>query len=306
MKLSRFATAASVVLALSFAATSGILMFTDSSQADAEPPGDGGPPIVAAARGRVEIEGGLSRILATRDGQVQDVLVAEGQRVAAGEVLARLDARDAEFAAAAAEAGLQEAKARQAALESRRAVQARLLERLRRAAKEQAISPQALDEAEAAMAALTGELRSAEAAVALAAARRDGARYERERRQIRSALPGRVARRSVKPGDVVSANALTEMFVIIPDAPLVVRAEIQENFVRQVKPGMTAEIVSESDERTSTPGKVIRVGAFLDNRRSGESATERVDVRVAESILRIDAPDAFLIGQRVYVRFRSP
>ncbi|POR46531.1 HlyD family secretion protein [Bosea psychrotolerans] len=305
MKLSRFAAAASVALVLSFATAAGILMLTDSSQADADPQ-DGGSPIVAAARGRIEVEGGLSRILATRDGLIQEVLAVEGQHVEAGDVLAKLASRDAEFVAAAAEAGLKEAAARQAALETRRVVQARLLERIRRAAKEQAVSPQALDEAEAAMATLTGELRSAEAAVALAAAKRDGGLYELERRQVRAALPGRVARRSVKPGDVVSAAALTEMFVVIPDAPLVVRAEIQENFVRQVKPGMTAEIVSESDERTSSPGKVIRVSAFLDNRRSGESATERADVRVAETILRIDAPEAFLIGQRVYVRFRNP
>lgn len=305
MKLSRLSTVAPVIFVLSFSATAGILMLTDSSQADVEPQ-DGGSPIVAAARGRVEIEGGLSRILATRDGLLQEVLVVEGQRVEAGDVLAKLVSRDAEFVAAAAEAGLNEAKARQAALETRRVMQARLLERTRRAAKEQAVSPQSLDEAEAAMATLTGDLRSAEAAVALAAARQDGALYELERRQVRAPLSGRIARRSVKAGDVVSAAALTEMFILIPDAPLVVRAEIQENFIRQVKPGMAAEIVSETDERTSTAGKVIRVGAFLDNRRSGESATERVDVRVAESILQLDAPDAFLIGQRVYVRFRNP
>lgn len=305
MKLSRFATLALVALALILSATTGVLLLSGSSQADVEPQAEG-VPVVAAARGRVDIEGGLSRIVATRDGQIQEVLVAEGQRVEAGDVLAKLVSRDAEFVAAAAEAALKEAKSRQAALESRRGMQARLLERMRRAAKEQAISPQALDEAQAAMAALTGDLGSAEAAVALATAKRDGALYELERRQIRAPLSGRVARRSVKMGDVVSATVPTEMFVVIPDAPLIVRAEIQENFVRLVKPGMVAEIVSENDERMSAPGKVLRVGAFLDNRRSGESATERADVRVAESVLQIDNPDAFLIGQRVYVRFRNP
>jgi len=305
MKPSRLATVAAMALALALAATMGILMLTDSSQADVEPQAEGAP-LIAAARGRVEIEGGLSRVLATRDGQVQQVLAQEGQRVEAGDVLAKLVSRDAEFMVAAAEAGLKEAQARQAALESRRATQARLLERMRRAAKEQAVSPQALDEAEAATAALMGDQKSAEAAVAVAAARRDGARYELERRLIRAPLSGRVARRSVKAGDALSATASTEMFVVIPDAPLIVRAEIQENFVRLVKPGMTAEIVSESDERLSAQGKVLRVGAFLDNRRSGEGATERADVRVAESILQIDTPEAFLIGQRVYVRFLNP
>lgn len=305
MKLTRFATVAPLVLALAFGATTGILVLTDSSQADVEPASEG-TPVIAAARGRVEVEGGLSRILATRDGEVAEVLVAEGDQVAAGAVLARLVARDAVFALAAAEATLDEAKARRASLETRRAMQQRGLDRMRRAAREQAVSAQALDEAEAAMAALTGEFRSAEAALALAGARRDAAAYERERREIRAPLAGRVARRAVKPGDTVSAAAATEMFVVIPDAPLIVRAEIQEGFVRLVKPGMAAEIVAESDERTSAPGRVLRVGSYLDNRRAAEGATERADVRVADGVLAIERPEAFLIGQRVYVRFRTP
>lgn len=98
---------------------------------------------------------------------------------------------------------------------------------------------------------------------------------------------------------------MTDLFVIIPDTPRIVRAEIQENFVRLVKPGMVADIVFESDERIGTAGKVVRVGRFLDARRTGESGTERADVRVAESILEIESPEALLIG-RVHVRFRNP
>ena len=305
MKLPPLATAASVALALAVAAA-GIVMLTDSSQADAETQPAVLAPVIAAARGRVDVDGGLSRVVAMRDGLVQEVLASEGQHVEAGQVLARLDAEASEFSAAAAEAALQEAQARRGALEARKAVQMRLLDRLHRAAKEQAVSPQAVDEAEAAMATLTGEWRSAVAMTALATAKRDAARYEVERRQVRAALPGRVARRSVKPGDAVSATAMTELFVIIPDTPRIVRAEIQENFVRLVKPGMVADIVSESDDRIGTAGRVVRIGSFLDARRTGESGTERADVRVAESILEIESPEALLIGQRVYVRFRNP
>lgn len=304
MKLARFATVAPVVLALTFSATTGVLMLTDSSQADVEPPA--APRVIAAARGRIEIEGGLSRILATLDGQIESVLVEEGQRVDAGAVLAKLVSRDAAFLAAAAEAALNEARARLAAFEGRQATQTRLLARMRRAAKEQAVSAQALDEAEAAMLMLMGDLKSAEAAVALATAKRDGAVYDLERRQIRAPLAGRVSRRSVKVGDIVSAANQTEMFVVIPDAPLIVRAEIQESLVRLVKPGMPAEIVAENDERISGEGRIVRVSASLDARRSGDVATERADVRVAEGIVQIDRPEAFLLGQRVYVRFRNP
>lgn len=263
-------------------------------------------PVIAAARGRVEVEGGLSRILAARDGIVRDVRVTEGQQVKAGEVLAVLDERAADFAVQAAVAEQGEADARFAAARARRDGQARQVERLRRAAKAQAITPQALDEAEAALAAATADTRMAEAALAAATTRLGIARFELDQRQIRSALDGQVVRRAVKRGDTVSAAALTEMFVIMPDAPLVVRAEIQEQFVRQISAGLEAEIVSESDERVTTIGRVLRVGQFLDTRRSSENVAERVDVRVADCIVSLDAGGAFLVGQRVYVRFKRP
>lgn len=261
-------------------------------------------PVIAAARGRVEVEGGLSRILASRDGIVREVRVTEGQRVKAGEVLAVLDERAADFAVQAAVAEQSEAQARVLAAQTKRDSQARQVERLRRAAKAQAISPQALDEAEAAFAAAAAEANMSEAGAAVAAAKLENARFERDQRQVRAALDGQVVRRAVKRGDTVSAAALTELFVIMPDAPLVVRAEIQEQFVRQITAGLEAEIVSESDERVTTVGRVLRVGQFLDTRRSSENVAERVDVRVADCIVSLEASDAFLVGQRVYVRFK--
>lgn len=263
-------------------------------------------PVIAVARGRVEVDGGLSRVLAARDGIVREVRIKEGQQVKAGEVLAVLDERAADFAVQAALAEQGEAEARLSAAQARRDGQARQVERLRRAAKAQAIAPQALDEAESALAAATADVRLTEAAVAAATTKLGVTRFELDQRQIRAALDGEVVRRAVKRGDTVSAAALTEMFVIMPDAPLVVRAEIQEQFVRQITAGLEAEIVSESDERVTSVGRVLRVGQVLDTRRSNENVAERVDVRVADCIVSLDAKGAFLVGQRVYVRFNRP
>lgn len=278
------------------------LLGPDESQADPNLSAQSG--IVAAARGRVDVEGGLSRILASRDGIVREVRVSEGQRVAAGDLLAELDTRAAAIALRAAEAELAEAQARRTALDARRTAQLRQTERMRRAAKEQAISPQALDETEAALAALTADLRLGEAALAQATAKMETARYEMEQRQVRAPVAGIVARRNVKAGDVMSGAAMTEMFVLIPDAPLVVKAEIQEPFVRLLRPGMEAEITAESDDQSTGTGRLLRISPFLDTRRTAD-ATERVDVRVADGVLLIDAPNPFMIGQRVYLRFRQ-
>ncbi len=122
-----------------------------------------------------------------------EVRVSEGQRVAAGDLLAELDTRAAAIALRAAEAELAEAQARRTALDARRTAQLRQTERMRRAAKEQAISPQALDETEAALAALTADLRLGDAALAQATAKMETARYEMEQRQVRAPVAGIVA-----------------------------------------------------------------------------------------------------------------
>ncbi|WP_208948490.1 HlyD family efflux transporter periplasmic adaptor subunit [Segnochrobactrum spirostomi] len=262
--------------------------------------------VIAAARGRVEVEGGLSRILAAHDRIVREVRVAEGQQVKDGEVLAVLDERAADIAVQAAAAEQSEAQARLQAAQAKHDGLARQVDRLRRAAKAQAVTPQALDDAEAGLAGATADVRLAKAGAAVAAAKLASARLELDQRQIRAALDGEVVRRTVKPGDTISAAAMTELFVIMPNAPLVVRAEIQEQFVRQIKPGLEADIVSESDEHVTTVGRVLRMGQFLDTRRSSESVADRVDVRVADCIVSLKADGAFLVGQRVYVRFKRP
>ncbi len=260
--------------------------------------------IIAAARGYVDVEGGLSRVRTLRDGVVAEVVVLEGQAVKQGDVLGGLDRREADLAIRTAEAGLQQAKGQLEGLRAKVAAQARQVERLRRAAKGQAVSAQAVDEGETALAGLRAENAVAESAVSAAESRVETARYELTLRVFRAPVDGVVARRLVKPGDVVSAQALTELFTLIPNASRIVRAELQEQFVLLVHAGLEAEIISELDDRIRTIGKVIRVGRFLESRRSSESPGERVDVRTADCSISLPQDVPFLIGQRVSVRFK--
>src|SRR6478672_8113574 len=46
-------------------------------------------PYAAIANGKVDVEGGIIQIAARRGGIVRDVLVQEGDRVVAGQILAR-------------------------------------------------------------------------------------------------------------------------------------------------------------------------------------------------------------------------
>lgn len=65
----------------------------DAARGTAAPPRPGGTAAdyVAAAKGRIDIEGGLVKLAAKRDGLVGAVMVEEGDQVKAGQVLLVLD-----------------------------------------------------------------------------------------------------------------------------------------------------------------------------------------------------------------------
>ena len=64
---------------------------------------------LASAKGKVDIEGGVIRLAARRDGVIAEVLVEEGARVRRGQVLALLDDATARSSLSLAESELRQA-----------------------------------------------------------------------------------------------------------------------------------------------------------------------------------------------------
>lgn len=67
---------------------------TDSSAAGSKEAGEATPvagSYLAILKGRVDLESGIVRLAASRDGIIREVLVNEGERVSKGQVLATLD-----------------------------------------------------------------------------------------------------------------------------------------------------------------------------------------------------------------------
>jgi RND family efflux transporter MFP subunit len=122
-------------------------------------------------------------------GAVISVAVVEGQRVGAGAVLARVDARDLAARRAQAEAGLRSAEAAQAEA----AAQA---ERIRGLYRDSAATPAQLDAVEAGLARATGAVQAARGALDELAA---VAAYA----EVRAPFAGTVVKRFVDPGDFV-------------------------------------------------------------------------------------------------------
>jgi len=156
--------------------------------------------VQAVAKGVVDVEGGLIRITAPRDGVVGQVKVHEGDTVAKGAVLAVLDEAQARLNADAAAAEEGDKRAQAAIAETKAAAAAREAARLARLSKADAATRQDADQAQTAAKIAAGERDQAAEAVKAAEVRRKLAALDLEARTVRAPAAGVVLRRFVSAG----------------------------------------------------------------------------------------------------------
>lgn len=274
------------------------------SRPQAEPATTTAPAYAAMARGIVDVQGGLIRIVAPREGVLANVAVAPGDEVKAGTSLAMLDAHSAQLALAAARAELDQAKAHSVALQSRVAGAAQRADRALQAAQAGAASGQSADDAAQALAGLNAEIGEATAAAEAASAHVAQAEHEVQLRTLRAPADARVVARTAHTGDVVSPQNPTPLFTLLPDAPRIVRAELNEAFVDKVSIGMRAEVVADVGSANVYKATVSRIGEVFGPSKLIEDTQEASDTRDVECILKLD-DQTLRVGQRVQVRFKS-
>lgn len=255
----------------------------------------------AVAKGVVEAQGGLMRVLAPRDGVVLKVLVAEGDQVAPGQTLAQMDDRQAALTLGASDADLGEKRAQVEVAAAKAAGAEREAARLKRLAAGDAATRQEAEQAETAAAIARGEQRQAVAALNAAEAQRKLQAYEVEVRNVRAPAAGVVVRRSTTAGAYVAAA--TPLYILEPEGARIVRAELDEAFADQVKEGMTATVTREFQAGKSWTAKVLRVSDVLAGPTPAEDAVARTDARVIVVTLSLPEGSDLRLGQRVLVRF---
>ncbi len=261
------------------------------------------PSYIAMARGQVDVAGGLIRVAAPRDGVLAQVNGEPGSEVKAGDVLAVIDPRSSELAAGIAQAELDQAIAHTAALHARVAGMQQRAERAHEAAQAGAASGQSADDASQALVALNAEIGEAATTAEAAKQRLLQARAEIAVRTLRAPVAARVVSRDAHVGDVVSPQSATPLFTLLPDAPRIVRAELNEAFVAKVAPGMHADVVAEVGSDKIYPATVTRIGDVFGPSKLVEDAQEISDARDVECILQLQT-DELRVGQRVQVRFK--
>lgn len=264
-------------------------------------------PYAAVARGKIDIEGGLLKLSVPRDGVVAEIPVHEGDHVRKGQLLAMLDTEPAKLAVTSAEAEQKQAEAQARLLESRMKAADQRAERLEAAAKAGAGDAQSADDAREAARQLQGELENAHATAALATQKLAGARYELAQRSLLAPVEGDIVQRLIQPGALASPQS-GPAFVLLPALPRIVRAELNESFVRVVSPGMRAEVVDDSGSgMPNLTAHVLRVGTVFGASALEEDPLVRANTRTVECVLAFDQPPpaSARIGQRVLVRFSA-
>lgn len=267
-----------------------------------ERPQDPVAEVLASAKGRVDVEGGVIKLAARKDGVITAVLAEEGESVQAGRVLACLDDSLARNRLNLAERELKHAELQVGRNEILLRAAQRELERLRPMVRTKAVAMREFDQAGDALVVAEVDLRSSIAAVDVARARVVVAQNEVNEYQIVAPLDGRIVQRQARPGNGVSTLNVTPLFSFVPNSPLIVRAELDEQYLSQVWPGQCVLIVPESDQLRTMNGAVLRVGRVVGQRLPPEDPAERQDTRVVEVVMTLEKGN-LLIGQRVVVRF---
>lgn len=292
----------------------------------------------AAGPGLVEAVSEEIRVSAQVGGRLDRVLVEEGDRVHAGDVLAAIDNRDfrARVTAAEAELRLREASLRRvvngARLQERREAGAAVVEAdavLQHALTEQTrqhslidagASPRAdgdaadraagvararVDAARERRDLINAEAREedrahAEAEVSLARARLDEARAQYDKTFIRSPIDGVILRRLRQAGESVSTQFDSPVVTLADDHVRRVRVDVDETDVAGIAVGQLAYVTADAFADRRFPGRVVRVGQSLGrkNLRTDEP-TERVDTKVLETLVELEDGHELPLGLRV-------
>jgi RND family efflux transporter MFP subunit len=187
------------------------------------------------------------------------VLVREGDRVSAGQIVAEFDTAQLRAQLAERTATYESSRAQLATTERTRLANAQLV-------KQNFISQNAFDTADSAYQAQL-------AAVAAAKAQLEQTQIQMNDSVVRAPIGGIVAKRHVQPGEKLAFDA--PLMAIVDLAELEVQAQVPVSDVPQIRKGMTAQVDIEGIHGRSFAGRVERINP------STEAGTRTVNIYVS-------------------------
>lgn len=259
-------------------------------------------PFTPIARGKIDIEGGLLNINAPADGVFSEIDVHIGAAIKAGSVLAKLNAEQESLALELATAEVNHAQLAMNALTNRVKNAEQLAKRWASAAQQGAAEQVQADEAQQNLNQLHAEIDNAKSVLAMANIKRKQMQHALALRTLYAPQDAEVAKISAQVGTFASST--NPAFVLLPNKPLIIRAELNESFIGQVKPGAKAQVSFEATPQIAQiEAHVVYIGSLLETGHWGEE--QQQTNRVVECILEFDQAQHYLVGQNVMVKFHA-
>jgi RND family efflux transporter MFP subunit len=268
----------------------------DVATATAPAAGGGGPLAVLQATGYVTARR-QATVSAQITGTLTDVLIEEGERVEAGQVLAHLEntAQKAQLAQAAA--GFKAAQARLAQAAAQLAQNRRDVARAEELVGRKLVSRQAVELARTQVDAQSAQVESQRREVEVARAGVDGAQVQLDYTTVRAPFTGVVIAKAAQPGEIVSPLSAgggftrTGVGTIVDMDSLEVEVDVNESYINRVAAKQSTEAILDAYPEWKIPGHVIAIIPTADRGK----ATVKVRVALDQKDARI-VPD---MGVRV-------
>ena len=257
--------------------------------------------IVAEVMGTGTLEARVKATVSPKiSGRIGEVLVDQGDRVSAGDLLVRLDDEELQQQVAIAQANVEAARAAIERLKTDKTRANAVFEqaqkshdRVQALIGQNAVSQDDVDKAIEALAIAVVGISRAEAAITegqkeLISAEKT-LEYHRARLQdteILAPFDGLIVKRHREPGDVVVPGS--SMLTLIATEELWISAWVDETEMSRVQQDEVARVLFRSEPDRSYPGTVVRLGREADR----ETREFIVDVRVLE------LPMNWAVGQR--------
>jgi HlyD family secretion protein len=230
----------------------------------------------------------LATVSPRTTGQLVEALVDEGSVVQRGQLLARLDDRQASTDLALAQAQLAAADANVAGARAMLADAQRVFEREQELHRQQFTSAARVGSAQASLDAAQAALDSARAAREVAALQVQRRRQALDDHLVRAPFDGVVMARNAQTGEFVAPGSAggftrTGVFTIVDLGSLEIVVDVNEQHIRRVRQGQAVRATLVSDPSLVLEGHVLRVMPAADRAK----ATVRVRIALATQDARV-------------------
>ena len=206
-------------------------------------------------------------------GKVLEVMVEEGMKVEAGQVLARLDSSNVEASLHLAQAQLISAKAMMEETRPNLVFARQELKRAMDLAATKAVSESDLHRRESEFKALEARLERQDAEIAVAKSEIAQWQQQVDDATIRAPFAGVVTSKNAQPGEMISPMSSggftrTGICTIVDMTSLEIDVDVNESFINRIQPGQGVEARLDAYPDSRIPAKVIAIIPTADRQKA--------------------------------------